>query len=431
MSAFTRLLRTNPNYRHVWLGQVVSEIGDYFNNIAVFSLVMETTGSGLAISAVMLARAVPAVLAGPVAGVMLDRFDRKRMMIASDLLRAVVALGFILTVHQPRLWLVLGLSALLMFASPFFTGGRTAILPMVCGRDEIHTANSLTQTTQWATQTVGTLLAGISAAVLGYSWAFVLNSASFLFSAAAIRRLRGASFRADRAGAAAGVLRPWQDYREGLSYIRSSPLTFAITALTFGWAIGGGAAQVLFTLFGEQVFHRGAAGIGSVWGFAGLGLLAGGALGHAAGRRVGFRGYKRAVSLSYLLHGATYVLFSLAGRYWEALLMVMVSRIGMAIASVLNQSQLLLHTPDEYRGRVFSTIESVRWAVMMVSMALAGAASQVYSPRLIGVAAGGFAVLTAATWAIADWRGHLPEPREPSERARPAPVPAQPGTTAM
>jgi hypothetical protein len=318
-----------------------------------------------------------------------------------------------------------------MFASPFFTGGRTAILPMVCGRDEIHTANSLTQTTQWATQTVGTLLAGISAAALGYSWAFVLNSASFLFSAAAIRRLRGASFRADRAGAAAGVLRPWQDYREGLSYIRSSPLTFAITALTFGWAIGGGAAQVLFTLFGEQVFHRGAAGIGSVWGFAGLGLLAGGALGHVTGRRVGFRGYKRAVSLSYLLHGATYVLFSLAGRYWEALLMVMVSRIGMAIASVLNQSQLLLHTPDEYRGRVFSTIESVRWAVMMVSMALAGAASQVYSPRLIGVAAGGFAVLTAVAWAIADWRGHLPEPREPSERARPAPVPAQPGTTAM
>ena len=97
-AGFVQLLRKNSNYRYTWLGQVVSEIGDYFNNIAVFSLVMETTGSGLVVSGVMLSRAIPAVLAGPVAGVVLDRFDRRRIMIASDLVRAVVALAFILTV---------------------------------------------------------------------------------------------------------------------------------------------------------------------------------------------------------------------------------------------------------------------------------------------------------------------------------------------
>src|SRR3954464_12114459 len=106
MTSLLALLRQNPNYRYTWMGQVVSEVGDYFNNIAVFALVMEKSGSGLVVSGVMLARAIPAVLAGPAAGVILDRFDCKRIMIASDLIRAGVALAFVLTIHQPRPWLL-------------------------------------------------------------------------------------------------------------------------------------------------------------------------------------------------------------------------------------------------------------------------------------------------------------------------------------
>src|SRR5437879_4162431 len=96
MTTLRALLRQNPNYRYTWVAQVVSEIGDYFNNIAVFALVMEKSGSGLVVTGVMLARAIPAVLAGPVAGVLLDRWDRwdrRRIMIAGDIVRAVSALG--------------------------------------------------------------------------------------------------------------------------------------------------------------------------------------------------------------------------------------------------------------------------------------------------------------------------------------------------
>ena len=264
MADFVDLLRTNRNYRYTWMGQVVSEIGDYFNNIAVFSLVMQTSGSGLVVSGVMLARAIPAVLAGPIAGVLLDRFDRKHIMIASDLIRAVVALAFIATVHQPRPWLLYLLSGLLMFASPFFTSGRAAILPTIASPKELHAANSLTQTTQWATLTAGTMLAGWSADKLGYQWAFVINSLSFLFSAAAIWLLDAAGRKlprpARRRPAAGGAVRPWHEYREGLQYMRSTPLILGIGLISVGWAAGGGAAQILFTLFGEQVFNRGAAG---------------------------------------------------------------------------------------------------------------------------------------------------------------------------
>jgi MFS family permease len=408
MTPVLDLLRRNRNYRYTWMGQVVSEIGDYFNNIAVFSLVIQTTGSGLAVSGVMLARAIPAVMAGPVAGVVLDRFDRKRVMIASDLVRAAVALAFLLTLSGGRSWLLYVLSALLMFASPFFSSGRASILPSIAAPGEVHTANSLTQVTEWSTLTLGTLLAGFSAAKFGYHWAFIFNSFSFLFSALAISRLRG-HFRASQAHATP-ALRPWRDYTEGLRYIRSVPLIFGVCLLTVGWATGGGAAQILFTLFGEVVFHRGARGIGSVWGFAGLGLLAGGALGHLLGKRLAFPGYRRTISAAYLAHGAAYVLFSQMTSYGLALLFIALSRVGQATCSVLNYSKLMKHTQDQYRGRVFATLETLRWSVMTISMAAAGVASQYWSPRAIGAVAGVLSSLTGIFWGWASWTGRLPEP---------------------
>jgi MFS family permease len=409
VTSLLALLRQNSNYRYTWMAQVVSEIGDYFNNIAVFALVMEKSGSGLVVSGVMLSRAIPAVLAGPVAGVLLDRFDRKRIMIASDLIRAVLALAFLLTINQPRAWLLYLLSGALMFASPFFTSGRSAILPTIASEEELHTANSLTQTTGWATLTAGTLLAGYSAAQWGYAWAFILNSLSFVFSAWAIWQIRmPGGFRASHRRAA--HVRPWHEYTEGLAYMRSVPLMMGIAMISVGWALGGGAAQILFALFGEQIFHRGAAGIGSIWGFAGIGLLLGGATGHLVGRSASFRGYKLAVTISYLVHGAAYMLFSQVESYTAALIAMMFSRVGMAVTSVLNNVQLLRHTPDRFRGRVFATMESLRWSVMMVSMAVAGIASQFYSARTLGLIAGAFGSLTAVAWAWCDWSGRLPEP---------------------
>lgn len=412
MKDFPNLLRRNRNYRYAWAGQVVSEIGDHFNNIAVFSLAMETSGSGLVVSGVMLARAIPAVMAGPLAGVVLDRFDRKRIMIASDLIRAVVALGFVATVYYHRPWLLYLLSALLMFASPFFTSGRTSILPTITNKEELHTANSLTQTTQWTTLTIGTMAAGFSAATLGFQWAFVVNSFSFLVSAWCVSQLHiEGSFRPKRRELTEStVVRPWHEYKEGLKYMRSTPLILGIGLIGVGWATGGGAAQILFTLFGEQVFNRGPAGIGIIWSFAGIGLLVGGTVGHYLGKRITFANYKRTISICYVIHGGAYIIFSQMQQFWAALLFIALSRAGVAVSSVLNVSQLLRRVPDEYRGRVFATTESLVWSTMMVSMALAGVASQYHGPRAIGFVAGILSSTTAIFWGWANWAGKLPEP---------------------
>jgi len=413
MLSFRQLLAQNRNYRYMWAGQVVSEIGDHFNNIAVFSLALAITKSGLVVSGVMLSRAIPAVLAGPIAGVLLDRLNRKHVMIASDLIRGLVALGFILCLHRREIWLLYLFSALLMFASPFFPSGRSAILPTLASKEELHTANSLTQTTQWTTITIGTFAAGASVMKFGYEWAFVLNSLSFLFSAACISRLhvKGDAFQPRKAALTeAEVARPWHEYVEGLRYMRANPLILGIALVGVGWATGGGAAQILFSLFGEIVFNRGPAGIGEVWGCAGIGLLFGGGFAYWLGTRIGFSAYKRTISICYVLHGATYIIFSQMQNFYLALVFIALSRAAVAVSSVLNMSQLLRHVSNEYRGRVFATMESMQWSVMMVSMSAAGIASQYRSPRIIAAIAGALSSTTAFFWAWANLTGRLPEP---------------------
>jgi MFS family permease len=413
MNAFISLLRHNSNYRNLWVGQVVSEVGDHFNNIAVFSLAVEATHSGLVVSGVMLSRAIPAMLIGPAAGVVLDRFNRKHIMIASDLLRAVIAALFILTVHRHDTWLLYVLSGLLMLASPFFTAGRSSILPSIATRDELHTANSLTQTTAWTTLTIGTFLGGSSVAALGYHWAFFANAMSFVISAFCISRLylAGRGFRpARRDGADTHSVRPWHEYKEGLKYMRSVPLILGLLLVNVGWATGGGAAQILFSVFGEIVFNRGPAGLGIVWGCAGIGLLVGGVVAHTFGRRLGFAAYKRTIIGCYIVHGGSYILFSQARNFYWALVFIGLSRAGVGVSSVLNMSQLLRIVPDGLRGRVFSTMDSIQWSVMMMSMLAAGVASQYYDPRTIGAIAGALSSMTALFWGWAHFSGRLPEP---------------------
>jgi MFS family permease len=414
MGSFWNLLQTNQNYRYTWLGQIVSEIGDHFNSIAVLSLTLHVTGSGAAVGGVMIARTLCAIVAAPVAGVVLDRLDRKKVMIASDLMRAVVASLFVLIMTHDQHWLLYVLSGLLMFASPFFTSGRSAILPRITDPDELHTANALTQTTQWLTLSIGTMLGGVSTVQFGYTWAFIVNAMSFVFSAFAIWKLKSATghFRAARTAPARTTAQGqqfWQEFNESIRYMRMTPLVLAIGLAGVGWATGGGAAQILFTLFGEVVFDRGAAGIGLIWGFAGIGLVLGGLLGHWLGNRLSFEGYKHAIWIGFLIHGVSYVLFSIGGLV-NALVFITLSRIAMGCNNVLNRSMLLTHVPDQYRGRVFTTIDAMMNATMMASLAVAGVATTKYDPRAIGVVAGILSSTTAFFWLWAQLAGWLKEP---------------------
>ncbi len=413
MRSFLSILRTNRNYRYLWTGQAVSEIGDHFNTIAVLSLSLRITGSGFGVGMVMLARVIPAILAGPIAGLVLDRMDRRKVMIWSDLMRAIVALAHILLVVYPKPWLLYALSGLLMFASPFFTAGRSAILPNITTPEELHTANALTQTTAWLTLSIGTMFGGVSAMQFGFGWAFAANAMSFLVSAWAVRRMANPDGHF-RPGGVSRVLKRriagWRDFTDGLRYMRTRPLIFAIGMAGVGWATGGGAAQILFTLFGEIVFKRGPAGVGLIWSFAGVGLVIGGLYGHRIGNHLTFIDYKRLLGVSFLVHGLAYIAFAMMPTIWLSLIFIMLSRACVGLNNVLNRTIMLTHVPDGFRGRVFTTVETMLNVTMMVSLGVAAWASTIFPIRTIGIVAGLLSCSTALYWAWAEATGRLVRP---------------------
>jgi len=195
------------------------------------------------------------------------------------------------------------------------------------------------QTTQWTTTTIGTFIGGYSAARFGYSTAFVINSLSFVLSAWCISRIqlpRGAPRRSPAAMTEADVMAPVPRVRRGTAggTSRRSRLLLAIALLGVGWASGGGAAQILFSLFGEMVFHRGPAGIGVIWAAAGLGLIIGGANRAQAGAALSFTAYKRTIAVC--LSGCTAAhtcCFSQSERFQVALVWIALSRAAVAVSS--------------------------------------------------------------------------------------------------
>src|SRR5437667_8439390 len=184
------LLRGNRSFRLLWLGQVVSQMGDWFDTIAVYTIVLRLTGSGRAVALIMVARFLPSVVMGPLSGVVADRFSRRTIMITADLLRALVVLGFLLVRRPDQMWLVYVLTVLQLAFSAFFEPAKTAAIPSIVSDRELLPANAIASVTWSAMLTLGAALGGFVTGWFGTNAAFVLDSLTFVASAILISRVR-------------------------------------------------------------------------------------------------------------------------------------------------------------------------------------------------------------------------------------------------
>ncbi len=326
---YRRLLKENADFRRLWTGQVVSEIGDWLNNIAVLALAIQLAGDGrvgLAVAAYAIARHLPLFIFGPVAGVVVDRVNRRRVMIAADLARAALALGFMLASRLSSLAVIYVVGASLFSVSSFFNAAKRASIPnLVSSTEELLAANSVSASTTAATIAVGSALGGVVATALGRDTVFVLNALTFLASAEMIRRIRKAVSRSqtedggrqgheaqsgqpkvvgsraeasreeERVGISdlkseisgreskaenqkserppalsilppsifSGLRRVASDFREGLRYVRRDGVLAAVFVVAGGWGLGNGAARALYSIFGARLGEQAVKGWGA------------------------------------------------------------------------------------------------------------------------------------------------------------------------
>lgn len=189
LHSYLLFLRTNPKFRQLWGATIVSQMGDWFNYIAIFVLLNDLTGSGQAVSWFLVAKFLPTTLLGPVAGVVADRFSRKKIMVGCDLLRGVVVLGYLYGGQSSQVWCIYLLAFLQESIWTFNHPARQAAIPDVCAKEDLNLANGLFGATWSINLAVGAALGGFVTAWFGWEKAIILDALTFCGSAFLISRV--------------------------------------------------------------------------------------------------------------------------------------------------------------------------------------------------------------------------------------------------
>ena len=399
---YVELLRRNRGFRNLWLGQVVSQMGDWFDTIALYTIILNLTGSARNVGLLMVARFVPSFVFGPLSGVLADRFSRRMLMILSDLLRAVVVLGFLFVRRADQLWLVYVLTVLQLIFSTFFEPARTAALPSIVSDRELLPANAISSVTWSAMLTIGAAIGGVVTGLFGTNAAFLLDSLSYVLSALFIASIRFPK-RAVREktklslGKALGITQTI----EGARYVKRRPRVLALLLVKPAWGLGGGILTLL-AVFGEKIFPVGrstATGIGVLFAARGIGT----AVGPIVARRIAGESRARmqaSIGISFLIGGVFYIAFGSAGNFLFALLVLGLAHTGGSILWVFSTVLLQRGVEDGFRGRVFAAELALLTLTMATSNYLTGEMLDRFgwSPRIVTIGIGTFFLIPGILW---------------------------------
>lgn len=420
VSSQTALLRNNRDFRLLFFGQTVSQLGDWFNSVAVFALLLDLTGSATAVAWMMIVQFLPMAIVGPIAGVVVDRVDRRRLMIATDVLRGIFVLGLLLVRTREQVWLAYVVMALTVTGSAFFEPARTATIPNVTSKDELMPANALSSATWAAMLAVGASIGGLVTAIAGRELAFVINGVSFFVSAWFISRTRYDS-RPPEKPARRGWLEVTgiRDLVDGIRYVRNSAHVSAIMFVKAGWGLAGGVL-LLLTVFGQRIFPVGgstAAGIGVLYGARGIGAGLGPmALRWMLGQTP--TTMRRSIGPAYFIVGGFYVALAVAGTLPVAALCVLAAHFGGSILWVFSTVLLQMEVPDAFRGRVFAAELALVTLTSSISSWVTGYALDTlqWSPRSLSFVLGSAFAVPGLLWLVmnARWKPapHLETPSD-------------------
>src|SRR5215469_15068409 len=273
---YIRLVRGNANFRQLWLAQIVSENGDWFYTLAIYSLLLDLTGKASSVALALVLQVLPHTLLGPLAGTVNDRLSRRKVMIVSDLVRVMIVACMLLVRTRGSVWIVYPLLFFETVMVAFFEPARSAVIPNIVAEEDVIVANTLSAVTWSVDLAIGSVLGGIVAAWLGRDAVFVLKALSFLVSALLIGRMDFTESHADAASRHPEDQGPgWSSIRAGFRYITRDPKLAAVVSLKGGVSIVG-TSWVLFPVMAERTFTPPLTGLSPARvGLVGMSLLMG------------------------------------------------------------------------------------------------------------------------------------------------------------
>jgi len=370
------------NFALLWFAGLISVSGDWMLRIALPIFVLEMTGSVAAISGVVIASVAPTLLFGLVAGVFVDRWDRRWVMVAASLLQGLLLLPLIAVGSIDRLWIVYAVAFLQSTLVRFFAPAESALLPNVVPAEQLSAANSLNALNNNLGRLAGPVLGGFGAAYLGMAGVAVFDAVTFFVAAALVMLVRG-SYRVDRVKERAGLR---VELADGFRAITHSRIVLALVlCFSISW-VGEGVMGSLFTPFVTGPLGGGAEELGLLMSAQAVGGIAGGILGARYSSRFDPR---RLVVTCMVLFGAIDVLIFNYPRLSTAIMPELVMFVLVGIPGVFGGAAVMTivqtEVPDARIGRVFSVVF------------VAGALAQLLGAGIASALAGKLSVMTVLT----------------------------------
>ena len=388
------LLRRSPSFGYLFFATAGSSFGTYLAAVALLLQIKDLTESGIWVAALLIADFLPIVVIGFLLGPLIDRFSRRWLMIASDLVRFGVfaALPFVDTAGG-----LVVLAAVTGIATGFFFPAANAAIPNLVSEEELANANSLTVTVDTLAMTIGPVVGALLFTVWGPSVPYAVNSVTFLLSAALLARIPERRLRSE-----APLTRGhWREVADGVKLVLTGrPLRTVLIVWNVA-LIGSGAVNVAEIFFAKDTLDAGDVGFGAIVAASGVGLALGSFL---SAPSLGRAGLRRNYVGALVLMGVGWSAAALSPTIWLAVVFVIGGAAGNGAAVVCNRLLVQRGAPDQYRGRAFATIMSSNYAVVGLAMAAAGVLIGVFGARTVWLAAGvmflvaAFVALVMTSW---------------------------------
>lgn len=392
------LLRYNRDFRLLFLAQIVSFGGDWFLFVALAGLVYSLTGSLALVAAVYASLTVPFTVFSFIGGPLADRLNRQMLMVAADLSRGVLALGFFL-IHRPsQVWAVFVLSGAITALGAIFEPASMAALPNLVDKEDLATANVMGGATWGTMLAIGSAVGGLVVATFGRSAGYVGDAASFFVSAALVIRIRRRfSVPREAHHEHPGL---FGATREAVRYARNDARVLSMLAVKGGFGIGGGVVALL-PILAFTVFHAGDRGTGILYGFRGLGVFLGPFLVGRLARPDDLRPLFWGITASFALYGLSYSVVPWMPTIYLSGAMVMVGHFGGGGQWTLSSYALQVIVPDHVRGRIFAFDEALITLTLAVSATVAGLIADVVGVKAVMVGLAAVMLLYTIVWTLA------------------------------
>ena len=373
---YLELFLGNNNFRNLFLARLISLLGDWFGLLAILALLRdigEESASSFGIALVL--KSLPSLFASPWAGIFADRYDRRVVMMVSDVIRFFLVLGFFLVLLFPYAWLVYLIIILQSISATFFEPARSALLPSIVEKEDIATANAMGAASWSFMLSIGALIGGICTELFGWKIALGIDACTYLLSLFFLARIVSPKLRRTVQSNVSAIGYAW-------SYMISRFECWSLVVVKAAWNLVG-AITLILTMLGESIYE-GVLGVSILYCARGVGT----GLGPILARYLSNNEPKKMEALifwGFLCGALFYVPCMFVSNIWIFVPLIACAHLGGATVWVFSTVRLQQTVPEDILGRIFA-FEYAAWTLMFVcSTAMFSVISDVYpiSPQTL------------------------------------------------